>query len=192
VLRAVDAPHATPDAASADRTAIVAGTLLLAGLVIFGWAAPATFYVYKMVHVMAAVVWVGGGASLVILVILTQRESDPRALVSLGQKIEVIATRVFVPASLVVLLFGILMMLKGDLDWGQFWVIAGLLGFAATFVTGLGVLTPRLKRFNALAETKGPADPETQAALRTILLIARFDIAMLLLVVADMTAKPFA
>lgn len=178
--------------ASATRATLVAGLILLVGLVIFGWAAPATFDVYKMVHVLAAVVWVGGGLALTILAFLTQRENDPRALVSLGHKVELMATRVFVPASLIVLLFGILMMLKGDLDWGQFWVIAGLVGFAATFVTGIAVLTPQTKKVNVLAAEKGADAPETQEALGKLLLIARFDIAMLLLVVADMTAKPFS
>src|SRR5574341_1264823 len=99
------------------------------------------------------------------------------------------ATRIFIPSSLVVLLFGILMMLKADLDWGQFWVIVGLVGFAATFVTGIAFLSPQIKRVDALVEDKGVEAPETRAALKTLLLIARFDAAMLLLVVADMTAK---
>jgi uncharacterized membrane protein len=178
--------------ASTSRLTLIAGIALLVGLVIFGWAAPATFYVYKMVHVVAAVVWVGGGATLVVIALLTERENDPRALASLGQKVELIATRIFIPSSLVVFLFGILMMLKGDLDWGQFWVIAGLAGFAATFLTGIAFLQPQTKKLNALAETKGAEDPETQAVLKKLLLVARFDVAMLLLVVADMTAKPFS
>jgi hypothetical protein len=34
--------------------------------------------------------------------------------------------------------------------------------------------------------------PRTRAALKTLVLVARFQVASLLLVVADMTAKPFA
>jgi uncharacterized membrane protein len=175
-----------------SRLTLLAGIIVLVGLIVFGWAAPVTFDVYKMIHVIAAVVWVGGGTVLVILAMLTEQENDPRALAALGMKVEFLAKRVFIPASLVVLLFGILMMLKGDLDWGQFWVIVGLAGFAATFVTGLAYLEPQTKRFNALVAERGPEAPETQAALGKLLLVARFDVAMLLLVVADMTAKPFS
>jgi uncharacterized membrane protein len=181
-----------PVAPTTSRLTLLAGVILLVGLVVFGWAAPATFYVYKMVHVFSAVVWVGGGTTLVILVLLTERENDPLALASLGQKIDFIATRVYVPASLLVLLFGILMMLKGDLDWGQFWIVAGLVGFAATFLTGIGFLTPQVKKLNAIAAEKGPAHAETQAQLKKVLTVARFDVALLLLIVADMTAKPFS
>jgi uncharacterized membrane protein len=181
-----------PPEPTTSRLTLVAGGILLVGLVVFGWAAPATYDVYKMIHVFAAVVWVGGGTTLVILVILTERENDPLALAALGKKIDFIATRVFVPGSLIVLLFGILMMVNRDLDWGQFWVIAGLVGFAATFLTGIGFLTPQVKELNAIAAEKGPAHPEAQAQLKKVLVVARFDIALLLLIVADMTAKPFS
>jgi uncharacterized membrane protein len=177
---------------SGSRLSLLAGIALLVGLVVFGWAAPSTFQVYKMVHVVAAVIWVGGGATLVVLALLTERENDPRALASLGHKVEFIATRIYVPASLVVLLFGILMMVKVHFDWGQFWVVAGLVGFAVSFLTGVAFLSPQTKKLNTLADEKGVEAPETQAALRTLLLVARFDVAVLLLIVADMTAKPFS
>jgi hypothetical protein len=110
-----DMEHAEATRASTSSLSLVAGIALLVGLVVFGWAAPATFNVYKMVHVVAAVVWVGGGAIVTVLALLTEREGDPKALMSLGHKVEVLATRIFIPASLVVLLFGILMMVKGSL-----------------------------------------------------------------------------
>jgi len=69
-------------------------------------------------------------------------------------------------------------------------VIAGLVGYAITFVTGVGVLAPLAKKVTALVDDKGPADPETMAAIGKILMIARVDIAMLLLVVVDMVTKP--
>jgi len=188
----MEAESAAAAPAPTSKLTLAAGAVLLIGLIVFGWAAPATFYVYKMVHVFSAVVWVGGGTTLVILVLLTERENDPLALAALGQKIDFIATRVYVPASLLVLLFGILMMVKGDLDWGQFWIVAGLVGFAMTFLTGIGFLTPQVKKLNAIAEEKGPAHPEAQAQLKKVLLVARFDVALLLLIVADMTAKPFS
>jgi uncharacterized membrane protein len=184
--------HADTAHAVRSNLSLVAGIVLLLGLVIFGWAAPDTFNVYKMVHVVAAVVWVGGGAMLTVLALLTEREGDPKALMSLGHKAEFLATRIFIPASLLVLLFGILMMVKGNLDWGQFWVIAGLVGFAATFLTGLIFLSPQTKKLNALAAEHGVEHPLTQAALKRLLLVARFDVAVLLLVVANMAAKPFS
>jgi hypothetical protein len=54
----------------------------------------------------------------------------------------------------------------------------------------VGFLTPRIKTLNALIEERGEKDPAVQAAVRPILLAARLDIALLLLIVIDMTVKP--
>jgi hypothetical protein len=39
---------------------------------------------------------------------------------------------------------------------------------------------------------RGPADPEVKSLLRGITLAARIDVAFLLLIVIDMTVKPFS
>ena len=58
--------------------------------------------------------------------------------------------------------------------------------------TGIAVLAPRSKKIVELCDTVGVAAPETQAAIREILLIARVDVAVLLVVVMDMLVKPFS
>jgi uncharacterized membrane protein len=171
---------------------LLAASALVAGVLVVGIAAPSTYGVYKMLHVVAAVLWVGGAAMIAVLALLTERENDPIGLASLGQKAEYLSTRLFIPSSLAVLVFGIAMMLKGDLDWGQFWVIVGLVGFATTFAIGIGYLTPQTKKVAALAEAHGPDHPLTQAQIKKLLVVVRFDVAMLLVIVADMAAKPFS
>jgi hypothetical protein len=64
-------------------------------------------------------------------------------------------------------------------------------GYGITFLTGLLVLGPQAKRIGQLMETKGPNAAETQAAIQRILLVARVDVGVLLLVVADMILRPF-
>ena len=81
--------------------------------------------------------------------------------------------------------------MNANLTYDQFWLIFGLIGFAASFLIGIGVLAPRARRLSVLVAEKGPEAPETQAAISEILLIARFDMAVLLLVIIDMVAKPF-
>ena len=87
---------------------------------------------------------------------------------------------------------GIGMVVHQDLGWGHFWIIAGLIGYAATFATGLGILSPLAKKIDRSAQANGPEHPETIALIQRILLVARVDIAVLLLVVADMILKPWA
>ena len=62
----------------------------------------------------------------------------------------------------------------------------------STFLTGIGVLGPTARKIAALSAAKGAEDPEAQALTRKLLLVIRFDMAVLLLVVADMVLKPFS
>jgi len=180
-------------AVPAARTEIApyVGLAVLVGIVLVGWAAPSSYEIYKMLHVLAAVVWVGGGVLLTILALLTQRSNDPVALANIGRQAELVGARIFTPASVIVVVFGIAMIEKGDLGWDHFWIDVALVAWAITFLVGVGFFVPQTKRLNALVEEHGVEHPVVQAKLAQILTVARLDVAMLLLVVADMTAKPF-
>jgi uncharacterized membrane protein len=147
---------------------------------------------FKAIHVTFAVIWVGGGVSIMINAIRAQWTHDPKQVVTVAQQAAFLGEKIFAPAGLVVFLMGIAMMINTDWGWGKFWVVAGLVGYALTFVTGIAVLSPQAKLIEKLSVEKGTTAPETIAAIRKILLIARFDIAVLLLVVADMVTKPFS
>jgi len=147
---------------------------------------------FKVVHVAGAVFWVGGGLTLTVLALWAERTSDPREMAMIARQAAFIGERFFAPAGLIVFAMGIAMVTNLSLDWGQFWIVAGLVGYALTFLTGLLVLGPQAKRIGNLIETVGAEAAETQASIRRILLIARFDEALLLLVVADMVLKPFS
>jgi uncharacterized membrane protein len=156
-------------------------------------ALPNDWYAFfKAIHVVLAVVWVGGGVSLMIHGIRAQRKDDTREIVTIAQQAAFMGEKVFAPAGLVTFLAGIAMMINTSWGWGHFWIVFGLLGYAATFLVGIGVLSPLAKKIAVSAETNGPEHPETLALIDRIMLIARFDVAVLLLVVLDMVTKPFA
>jgi uncharacterized membrane protein len=170
---------------------LVAALGLLVGTIVFLWFSPSSFEIYKAIHVVVAVIWVGGGALIAILALLAERGNDPQRLITLGQQAEFVGTRIFTPASVIVLVFGILMIEKGNLDWGQFWIIFALVGWAVSAATGIFLIAPRVKKLNVIAATHGFEHPETQRRLKVILAVSRLDVALLLLIVVDMTAKPF-
>jgi uncharacterized membrane protein len=165
--------------------------VLLGGL-IFVVETESWYLFWKALHALSAVAWVGGGLTITLLVIRTERSRDTNRLLDLGDHADWVGTKVFVPASLLVLATGIAMTINGDLDWGQFWIIFGLVAWATSAAIGIGYITPRVKRLSALMADRGPADPEVKALLRKITLAARIDVALLLLIVIDMTVKPFS
>jgi uncharacterized membrane protein len=169
---------------------LTAAALLLAGTLVFLLESDSWYLAFKAVHVVAAVLWIGGGAFLTFMAIATERAEDPGRLIEVAKQAEWGAQRIFVPASFVVLAMGIAMTINGDLDWGQFWLVFGLIAWAISTAIGIGFLTPRIKRLTVLLQDHDARDPEVQAVVTPLLLAARLDIALLLLIVIDMTVKP--
>jgi uncharacterized membrane protein len=151
-----------------------------------------SYAVFKLVHVGTAVFWVGGGLLLTVLGLRAERADDPMEIATIARQAAFAGERIFAPGGLLVLAMGIAMTINDHIGFGTTWVDIGLAGYALTFVTGVAVLSPLAKKIGVLVEEKGPEAPETQAAIRRILLIARLDVAVLLLVVADMLMKPFS
>ena len=177
---------------SGPLTAVL-GLIVLAVGLLFAISAYGSWYpVFKWAHVTLAVFWVGGGLTLTILGLRAERSNDPRKIATLAGQAAFVGEKLFAPAGGLVLLAGIAMVINGHLGWSHFWVIAGLVGYASTMVTGMAVLSPLAKKVEASMKTQGPEHPETIALIKRILLVARVDVAVLLLVVADMVTKPFS
>ena len=150
------------------------------------------YSLFKAIHVLFAVIWVGGGVTIMIHAIRAQNARDPQGIVTVAKQAAFMGEKVFAPVGLVTFLMGIAMMINTSWGWGHFWVILGLLGYASTFIVGLAVLSPLAKRIDHSAEEKGPTHPDTLALIDRIMLIARVDVAVLIIVVLDMVTKPFA
>lgn len=184
-----------PSAESRRRTSIIATSLIAAALVIvsivFAVNTP-WYFVFKMLHVGAAVVWVGGGLFITIIAVLAELANDDDQLLQIGHWAETVAGRVFPVMLFIVLGFGIAMTTNFNIPYNQFWLIFGLVAWALSAGTGILFLGPEAKRLNKAAAEHGPQSPEVQARLRRILLVVRVDVALMFLIVFDMVAKPFS
>lgn len=143
--------------------------------------------IFKFLHVMTAIAWVGGGLVLFVLGISAQRRNDPAVLAQVANHSAYLGLRWFVPASLLTLVFGGIVATLGG-EWVDAWVVLGLLGFAGTFLIGLLIIKPTSEE----AERLGAAGnvSEALAAGGKILQVSKFDYTLLVLVIADMVLKP--
>lgn len=144
--------------------------------------------VFKFLHVAFAIVWLGGALIMVILGIAAERARNDQEMVFLVRKVAWSAERIYVPASILTLIFGVVTTWIGGL-WSSLFVILGLAGIVATIALGVGVLTPRAKKVEAGYAAGGVAGPVV-ALCREILTIAKFDMVLLFTIVADMVLKP--
>mgnify|MGYP000977606802 CR=1 FL=1 len=107
------------------------------------------------VHILAAVVWVGGGAATQFYAIRAMGSTDPGRLAGFAKDAEWVGMRVFMPASLVVLGAGFGLVAKGDWSLGTFWVAFGLGAMAASALTGALFLGPEAGRIGKLIDAHG-------------------------------------
>ena len=150
-----------------------------------------TWYTFfKSVHVFAAAVWFGGALMIQAFAFRILRTGDARRQADFAKDSEVVGMRVFIPATWLLLLAGIAMMINFDWSWGQNWIVFGLIAWAVSFVVGAGFLGPEGGRIAKVIEREGPESAEAQRRIQRILLISRCELVVLLAVIVNMTVKP--
>lgn len=143
-----------------------------------------------LLHVTAVIVWVGAVTATDLLWMRAERTREPAELAKMGQLQEYLTPRLFIPASLLSLVFGVLLVPAGPWSFGDLWIVVGLAGFAASFLTGLLYLRPQGERMGEIIAHHGPGSPEARRHGKKLLVVARVQLVLLFLVVADMVLKP--
>jgi hypothetical protein len=144
---------------------------------------------WLFVHVLMAIIWVGGGIHLQIIGTRLQAADDPVQLGNFNRQVEWIGTRVLTPSSILIVIAGVFMVLD-RWDFEQLWIIIGIAGFAYSFVNGAFFLGPLSGKTRKLIDEKGPADPQVQDNIRKLFTFSRIELVILIVVVWAMTMKP--
>ncbi|HEU4701152.1 MAG TPA: DUF2269 family protein [Conexibacter sp.] len=153
--------------------------------------AATTYQWYLAVHILAAVIWVGGAFVIQVLAIRAARPNAALQIGALGREIEWVGTRFFIPSSLILVIFGFMLAGKGDWDW-DFWLVFALIVWIASFVVGAGFLGPQSRKLGEDVERYGADSPQAMERLQRIFLVSRIELVFLLLIVLDMVLKPGA
>lgn len=139
-------------------------------------------------HVLAAVVWVGG-ALFILVVGFRMAAADPPHRLGFARDAVFMGRWVFTPAILVTLAAGIWMVIDADrFAFDQTWVSIGLGALVVSAGIGTGFILPRTKAAIVLAESgEGPA---AAGVMRRVALAGRINAVVLLVAVWAMVAKP--
>jgi uncharacterized membrane protein len=148
-----------------------------------------TWYTFLLfAHVSMAVIWIGGALMMQFFAMRASMSGDPSRMATVGQDIAWIAKRVFIPASLLAFVSGLLLVVESDFyGFGDDWIVIGLALYATTFLAGLLYLSPEAARVGKLSAA-GAAEAGPRAT--RLIFLARLDIALLFLILYDMTVKP--
>ena len=143
----------------------------------------------KYIHVVAAIIWVGGAVYIQILAYRVQHSDDPSMLARLGPEIGFIGTRVFAPASIILFIAGVLMVLQ-RWQFQQLWISVAMLLWFVSLLVGILFLGPQSEKLGALVAAEGPASPNVAAKSARLFLVSRLELISFAVIVALMVFKP--
>jgi uncharacterized membrane protein len=144
---------------------------------------------WLFVHVLMAIVWVGGNIHLQIIGARLTAAKDPIQLAGFSKQAEWIGTKVLMPAAVLIVIAGVFMVLD-RWDFEQLWVIIGIAGFLYSFINGAAFLGPLSGKTAKLIEERGAEDAQVQANIGRLFLYGRIELVILIVVVWAMTMKP--
>jgi uncharacterized membrane protein len=144
---------------------------------------------WLFIHVLMAIVWVGGAVNLQIIGTRLQLANEPVQMAKFARQVEWIGTRVLTPASILIVIAGVIMTLD-RWDFEQLWIIIGIAGFLYSFINGAFFLGPGSGKTGKLMEERGAEDSQVQTNLRRLFTLSRIELVILIVVVWAMTMKP--
>ena len=143
------------------------------------------------IHIVCAVIWVGGAVAIQALGIRAQRSDDPLDGVRLLKQAEWVGTRVFLPASIVLFLAGVVMVAQ-QWSFGQVWISVSMGLWILSALAGSLYLGPRAKKVVQIAEAEGPTSPAGMALAARLNLVSRLELLSFAVIIALMVFKPGA
>jgi uncharacterized membrane protein len=143
----------------------------------------------KTLHVLSAMLWVGGGAFYAIVYHYLSRRLDRRELFAVIEHIDRFGGPFFIGSGLATLVFGAWNVATSEVwSFSDAWIALGLAGLLVAFVLGGVAGVPLTQRLYRLVESGTEA--EVGSLLRTIIVINYVEMLLLAAVVFDMVAKP--
>ena len=143
------------------------------------------------VHILCAVIWVGGGVTMHIFGRLATKEGPEREFAFTEQSIR-IGNMVYAPLAVILLIAGVLLVEEVGYSYDDFWITVGFVGFLTSFLIGIFYYGRAAKRYAALAASDGPGSPAAATIYRRTATVNMVELTVLLLVVVDMAVKPGA
>jgi len=185
-------------AEAASRRSVYSGPAVTAALVaafagaFIGFAAWTGHWytTWKALHVLMAIVWVGGALMIQLFAFKIMRADDDQQLATFARDVEFISMRTFIPASLILVVLGFVLIHQAGWAY-HFWIVFALAVWALSFITGAGFLGPESGRI-AKRIDEGGVDAELRVRIERVLLISRVELVLLALVAMDMVLKPGA
>lgn len=145
------------------------------------------YTLFKFLHIIGAIVWIGGVIAVNIISVRVARENEPALLASLARQSSFFGTAILGPAAGTTLLAGIIMIATSGLGM-PLWVIWGLAAVVVSMALGATAIRRAGVELSQVAARPGDARvPALQRRLATLNIV---NVLVLLSAVWAMVFKP--
>ena len=108
-----------------------------------------------------------------------------------GERLEILGTRVFLPASILLFIAGAAMVAQ-QWSFGQTWVAVAIALWLLSALSGALYLGPRVKKMSELYEAEGPTSTAARAIMDRVFLVSRLELVSFAIIIFLMVFKPGA
>jgi uncharacterized membrane protein len=143
-----------------------------------------------ILHLITVIIWLGAGFTMDLLFLRAERTRNPAELGKMGELQQWLVPRLFIPAGLLTLVSGALLVWDGPWSFSNLWIEIGLLAWIAFFGVGFLFIRPQGEKMKDIVARYGPTSVEAQRHGRLLGVVSRVQLLALFLVVADMVLKP--
>jgi uncharacterized membrane protein len=149
-----------------------------------------TIKFFLFLHILAAVLWVGGGVTMHVFGQLARKSGDRVRMLQFARDASWIGPRMYAPLSVVLLICGIVLVNKESLDMSETFVSIGLAGWVVSLLLGVLYYTRAQRKMEAVVASDGLESDGFLAQYRQVMFVNIAEQLMLMLIVFDMTWKP--
>jgi uncharacterized membrane protein len=145
---------------------------------------------FKFLHVLAVIVWVGGVLTVNVLQILTGRSQDRAAQESLLHLSDLYGRAVIAPAAALTLLTGLVRVEQIDVGYSTLWVVWGIAAVILSIALGATLIRATNADMRRVASDAPRDDPRWPVLRRRAATLYGINLLLLLSAVWAMEFKP--
>lgn len=147
------------------------------------------YTLFKFLHIVGAIVWIGGVVAVSIISARIAREQDGAVLAAVSRQSRFYGMAVVGPAAGVTLLAGIVMIAISGLGV-PLWVIWGFAAIIVSMALGATLIRRAGEELSNVAATAAPGDPRQLALQQRLTTLNIINMLLLLSAVGAMVFKP--
>jgi uncharacterized membrane protein len=147
------------------------------------------YNLFKFLHIVGAIVWIGGVLTVSIITARVARENDRTVLAAMARQSSRLGTTIIGPAAGLTLIAGIVMIAVSGLG-APLWVIWGFAAIIVSVALGATLIRRAGDELSKLAATAEPGDPRLSALQQRLATLNTINILLLLSAVGAMVFKP--